>query len=69
MNKFKLKNNLFVTSFILLVTVIPAYKLKSRLGVDVLPGGHTPDVVEKWTGGLIKARWVDRDYIRRPQIP
>lgn len=57
----------FLIITIAVLSIVPAYKLKTRLGVNLLPGGHTPSVVEKWTGGLIKAKWIDRNYIRRPQ--
>ncbi len=68
MNKFKFQHHLFLISFILLA-VIPAYKLKSRLGVNILSERHGPELVEEWTGGLIEAKWINRNYIRRPQIP
>ncbi|HEY9781032.1 MAG TPA: hypothetical protein V6D09_12945 [Leptolyngbyaceae cyanobacterium] len=36
--------------------------------MNILPGPHTPDLVEEVTGGLFKARWVDRNYIRHPHF-
>ena len=59
---------LIIISTIIMFSIIPAYKVKGRLGVNILPGPHTPDIVESATGGLFKARWVDRDYIRRPHF-
>lgn len=59
---------LIIISLVLMFSIIPIYKAKSRLGVNILPGPHTPDLVEEVTGGLFKARWVDRDYIHRPNF-
>jgi hypothetical protein len=56
---------LLLASLILMLSVIPLYKIKSRLGINILPGLHTPNLVEEWTGGSIKARWIDRNYFRR----
>ena len=57
-----------IATVVIMISLIPFYKFKSRMGVDILPGGHTPKVVEKLTGGLFKAKWVDRNYVRRPHI-
>lgn len=65
MNK---QQRLVIVSLIIMFSVIPAYKVKSRLGVNILPGGHTPDLLEHLTGGLFKARWVDRNYVQRPHF-
>ena len=59
---------IMVTGLIVTIVTIPAYKLKTRLGVDLLPDDHAPLMVEKLTGGLVKARWIKRNYIRRPQL-
>lgn len=57
-----------ITIMVGMFSVIPFYKFKSRMGVNILPGQHTPVLVEKKTRGLIKARWIDRNYIRRPRF-
>lgn len=59
---------LTIISLILVSSIIPMYKAKSKLGVNILPGPHTPDLVEEVTGGLFKARWVDRNYIHHPHF-
>jgi hypothetical protein len=45
---------IIITSLLLLKE---AYKIKCKLNINLLPGGHTPDYVEKWTGGIIKSKW------------
>ncbi len=55
-----------ITVTLILFSIVPMYKLKSRLGINLLNGPHTPELIEKWTDGLIKAEWIDRNYI--PQI-
>lgn len=65
MNK---RQYLLTSSLIFMFSILPVYKVKTRLGVNILPGSHTPNLVEKWTGGLLKARWIDRNYVRRPQL-
>ena len=65
MNK---RQRLVIISLIIMFSVIPFYKVKSRLGVDILPGRHAPDLLEHLTGGLFKARWVDRDYVHLPHF-
>lgn len=62
MNK---RQRLIIISLII-ISAIPFYKVKTRMGVDILPGRHAPDLLEDWTGGLFKARWVDRDYVYLP---
>ena len=62
MNK---RQRLIIISLII-ISVIPFYKVKTRMGVDILPGRHAPDLLEDLTGGLFKARWVDRDYVHLP---
>ena len=62
------QQRLMIMSLIIMFSVIPAYKVKSRLGVNILPGGHTPDLLEQLTGGLFKSRWVDRNYVQRPHF-
>ncbi|WP_256498733.1 hypothetical protein [Chroococcidiopsis sp. CCNUC1] len=39
------------------------------MGVNILPGPHTPNLVEKLTRGKFKAEWVDRNWFRRPDLP
>lgn len=65
MNTFKFQQGFFITGITILFLAIPFYKLKSRAGVNLLPGPHTPDLIENWTGGVIKAEWIERNYIRR----
>jgi hypothetical protein len=55
-----------ITVTLILFSIVPMYKLKSRVGINLFNGPHTPELIEKWTGGLIKAEWIDRNYI--PQI-
>lgn len=62
MNK---RQRLIIISLVI-ISVIPFYKVKTRMGVDILPGRHAPDLLEDLTGGLFKARWVDRDYVHLP---
>ncbi len=62
------RQSLIIASLIVMFSVIPGYKIKTKLGVDLLPGPHTPNLVEELTGRLIKARWVDRNYFRRPDF-
>lgn len=59
------RQRLIIISLII-ISVIPFYKVKTRMGVDILPGRHAPDLLEDLTGGLFKARWVDRDYVHLP---
>lgn len=61
----KVKHNTIIAGMILF-SLIPLYKAKSRLGINLFNGGHTPNLIEKWTGGLIEAEWIDHNYIRRP---
>ncbi len=63
MNKVKVN---VTTVALILISLIPIYKLKSRLGIDFLQSSHGPELIEKWTGGLIKAEVIKRNYIRRP---
>ncbi len=63
MNKVKL--NVTIAALILL-SLIPIYKLKSRLGIDIFHSYHGPKLIEKWARGLIKAEVIKRNYIRRP---
>ena len=64
----KKQQGLMIMSLIIMFSVIPVYKVKSRLGVNILPGSHTPDLLEDLTGGLFKSRWIDRDYVQRPRF-
>jgi hypothetical protein len=64
--KFVNKVKIHTTIVMLLFSILFMYKLKSRLGIDLLNGPHTPNLIEQWTGGLIKAEWIDFNYIRRP---
>lgn len=61
----KVKVNVTIVALIL-ISLIPIYKLKSRLGIDFFHSSHGPELIEKWTGGLIKAEVIKRNYIRRP---
>ncbi len=61
----KVKQNA-TTVALILISLIPIYKLKSRLGIDFFHRSHGPELIEKWTGGLIKAEVIKRNYIRRP---
>jgi len=63
MNKVKYSSIIALT---ILFSFIPLYKAKSRLGINLLNGSHTPDLIEKWTGGLIEADWIDHNYFRKP---
>lgn len=63
MNKVKFNT---IIMLLILVSLIPMYKLKSRVGIDFFHSSHGPDLVEKWTGGLIKAEVIRRNYIHRP---
>lgn len=51
---------------VLVLISLPLYKLKSRAGINIFPGGHTPKILERITHGLFKASWVDKDYLKRP---
>ena len=66
MNK---QQRLIIISLIIMLSAIPFYKVKSRLGVDIIRGPHTPNLIEDLTGGLFKARWIDRDYVHLPHHP
>ena len=63
MNKVKYSSIIALT---ILFSFIALYKAKSRLGINLLNGSHTPDLIEKWTGGLIEADWIDHNYFRKP---
>lgn len=63
MNKVKVN---VTTVALILLSLIPIYKLKSRLGIDFFHSSHGPELIEKWTGGLIKAEVIKRNYLRRP---
>ena len=54
------------TVALILISLIPIYKLKSRLGIDFFHSSNGTELIEKWTGGLIKAEVIKRNYIRRP---
>ncbi len=41
----------FLLCSFLLLTVYPAYKIKSALGIDIVPNIHTPDLIK----GTVKA--------------
>lgn len=58
-----------IYTLLALVLVVPTYKLKSRMHINLIKDGqHTPDKLEKWSGGLIKASWIDDiNFIRRPK--
>lgn len=62
------QQRIIIIGMIVMLSVIPTYKVKSRLGVNILPGRHTPDLIEDLTGGLFKARWIDRDYVHYPNF-
>jgi hypothetical protein len=62
-NKVKLNTTI---ALLFLASILFMYKLKTRLGINIFNGPHTPNLVEHWTGGLIKAEWIDFNYIRRP---
>lgn len=63
-----MQRSFVITGLIVTLVAVPAYKLKTRLGVDLIPDSHAPMMVEKLTGGLVKARWIKRNYIRRPHL-
>lgn len=63
MNKVQVN---FTIIALILISLIPIYKLKSRLGIDFFHSSHGPELIEKWTGGLIKTEVIKRNYIRRP---
>ena len=63
-----MRRSFMITGLIVTLVTVPAYKLKTRLGVDLVPDSHAPAMVEKLTGGLVKARWIKRNYIRRPNL-
>jgi hypothetical protein len=58
-----------IATILITLSIIPAYKLKTRMRVNILPGPHTPNLVEKLTRGKFKAEWVDRNWLRRPNLP
>jgi len=62
-NKVKLNTTIVV---LFLASILFMYKLKTRLGINLFNGPHTPNLIEQWTGALIKADWIDFNYIRRP---
>ena len=66
---FKKRQQVAIATLLLMLAIIPAYKAKSRMGVNILPGPHTPNLVEKLTRGKFKAEWVDRNWFRRPNLP
>jgi hypothetical protein len=37
--------------------LIESYKLKCKLNINLLPGSHTPDLIEKYSIGIIKSKW------------
>lgn len=55
-----------IFGLLILFSLIPMYKLKSRLGINFFKDAHGSELVEKWTGGLIKADWIKHNYIHRP---
>lgn len=58
-----------IATLLVMLSIIPAYKIKSRMGFNIIPGPHTPHLVERITRGKIKAEWVDRNWFRRPDLP
>ena len=58
-----------IATLVVMLSIIPAYKVKSRMGFNIIPGPHTPYLVERLTKGMIKAEWVDRNWFRRPDLP
>ena len=63
------KQQVAIATILIMFSIIPTYKAKSRMGVNILPGPHTPNLVEKLTRGKFKAEWVDRNWFRRPDLP
>jgi hypothetical protein len=64
----KKQHQVAIAALFVLLAIIPAYKVKSRMGVNILPGPHTPNLMEKLTRGKFKAEWVDRNWFRRPDL-
>jgi hypothetical protein len=64
----KKQHQVAIATLLVAVSIVPAYKLKSRMGFDIIPGPHTPHLVERLTRGKIKAEWVDRNWLRRPDL-